>query len=223
MGLRPGKKIDNMRKMLILDFDGVVVDTEPVNYDAWQMMFAREMGLRREGTHHALVGLTLDEIFRLWLPELPDHDTMERLLAIKNEHYFALAAERLMPMAGINALMHRALDAGWYMAIASRSRRVRLLRTLELLRLPAIFDAVLGAEEIINPATDRKDHARAAQMFGIDPAHCVVIEDSTQGIRDALGCGIGTVIGMASSLAPEHLRAAGAHQVVSTLDAIALS
>lgn len=211
------------KRMLILDFDGVVVDTEPVNYAAWQMMFERELGLRHEGTHHVLVGLTLDEIFRLWLPELPDRETMERLLAIKNEHYFTMAAERITPMDGIADLLHRALDAGWYTAIASRSRRVRLLRTLELLKLPAIFDAVLGAEEILNPATDRKEHARAAHMFGIDPAGCIVIEDSTQGIRDALDCGIGTVIGFASSLAPELLEEAGAHRVVSSLDDVSLS
>jgi HAD superfamily hydrolase (TIGR01509 family) len=209
--------------MLILDFDGVVVDTEPVNYEAWQTMFDREMGLRHEGTHHVLVGLTLDEIFRLWLPELPDRDTMERLLTLKNEHYFALAAERLTPMPGIVDLLNRAIDAGWYTAIASRSRRVRLLRTLELLRLPAIFDAVLGYEDGVNHKTERKEHARAARMFGIDPAHCLVIEDSTQGIRDALDCGIGMVIGITSSLAPELLEAAGAHRVVSSLDDVALS
>jgi beta-phosphoglucomutase-like phosphatase (HAD superfamily) len=60
-------------------------------------------------------------------------------------------------------------------------------------------------------------------MFGIDPAVCLVIEDSTQGIRDALACGIGTVVGMASSLTPDLLEAAGAHQVVSSLDELSLS
>ena len=210
-----------MRKMLILDFDGVIVDTEPVNYAAWQVMFEREMGLRHEGTHHVLVGLTLDEIFRLWLPELPDRDTMDACWRSRPAHF--RWPPNVSRPCGDRRLLHRALDAGWYTSIASRSRRVRLLRTLELLRLPAIFDAVLGAEEIVNPATDRKEHARAARMFGIDPAGCIVIEDSTQGIRDALAGGVGTVIGFASSLTPESLKEAGAHQVVSSLGDVSLS
>lgn len=210
------------RRMLILDFDGVLVDTEPLNYESWSAIFAREYNARHEGGHSALVGLTLDDIFRLWLPELPDAATKERLVALKNEHYFTLAAQRLTPMDGAVALVRRALDAGWYTAVASRSRRTRLLRTLDVIGFPAIFDAVLGHEDIVDPVTERKNHARAAHMFGIDPAACVVVEDSTHGVRDAVACGIGTVIGFMTSQTADALRAAGAHAVVSHLDAIAL-
>lgn len=210
------------KKMLILDFDGVVVDTEPLNYEAWQAMFGREMGLRHDGTHHALVGLTLGEIFRLWLPELPDADAQERLLRLKNEHYYALAAERLTPIPGCVELLRRAVNAGWYTAIVSRSRRVRLLRTLDLLKMPLLLDVVLGHEDAVHPETERKLHARAPQMFGIDPAACVVIEDSAQGIRDALACGIGTAVGLTTSLDAETLQAAGASPAVDSLDAVTL-
>lgn len=211
------------RRMLIFDFDGVVVDTEPLNYQAWETMFGRELGLSREGTSVDLVGLTLGEIFRLWLPELPDVEEQERLLALKNEVYFALAAKNLAPIDGVNELLHRAIATGWYTAIASRSRRVRLLRTMELARVPALFDVVLGYEDGVNVDGDCKEHARAAALFGIDPAACIVIEDSAQGIRDARNCGIGTVIGLTTSLPAEVLRAAGAHQVVSGLTSVVLA
>ncbi len=211
-----------MRRMLILDFDGVVADTEPLNYEAWSVMFARELGLRHGGESSELVGLTLDEIFLLWMADLPDVETKERLLALKNEHYFALAGERLDPIAGSVELVRRAIAAGWYTAIVSRSRRVRLLRTLDLIRFPAIFDVVLGYEDGMNTATDHKDHACAARLFGIDPAVCVVVEDSAQGVRDAVESGIGTVYGLTTSIAAEALWAAGATQVVDRLDLVTL-
>lgn len=210
------------RKMLILDFDGVVTDTEPLNYAAWAAMFAQEMGITRPDDHTPLVGLTLNEIFLLWLPELPDVAEQERLLALKNGLFFDLVARGLEPLPGCVDLVRRAIAGGAYTAIVSRSRRVRLLRTLEAIRFPAIFDMVLGYEDGANLTTDRKNHARAAEIYGIDPADCVVIEDSVQGVRDALDCGIGRVIGYTSSLPADTLTGAGAHQVVADLNAVAL-
>jgi beta-phosphoglucomutase-like phosphatase (HAD superfamily) len=99
---------------------------------------------------------------------------------------------------------------------------MRLHRTLDIIHMPALFDVILGSEDAVDPVTDRKDHARAARIFNIDPSACVVIEDSVSGIRDALACGIGTVIGLTSSLDAQVLAQAGAHQIVTHLDEVPL-
>lgn len=210
------------RKMLILDFDGVVTDTEPLNYAAWTKMFAEELNLTHAGDHAVLVGLTLDEIFGLWMPELPDRETKERLLAIKNDHYFELARATLKPIDGSIALVRRAIAQGAYTAIASRSRRVRLLRTLDIIGFPAIFDIVMGDEDVVSRVTERKNHALAAERYGIAPTDCIVIEDSAAGVRDAVDCGIGRVIGFTTTLSADTLWQAGAHQVVNHLDDVVL-
>ncbi|MEP6988373.1 MAG: hypothetical protein ABI970_22405, partial [Chloroflexota bacterium] len=90
------------------------------------------------------------------------------------------------------------------------------------IRMPALFDLILGSEDAVDPTTDRKNHARAAHIFNIDPLACVVIEDSVSGIKDALACGIGTVIGLTSSFDAAVLAQAGAHQIVSHLSEVAL-
>jgi HAD superfamily hydrolase (TIGR01509 family) len=219
------RRIDE-RRMLILDFDGVLVDSEPVNFESWNLAFDEMLGIRLEDNHFALVGLGLEDIYRLWSRtrdglEL-SLELKEQLLARKNEHYFTLGQDRLVPTPGSLELIQRAHADGWYVAIASRSRRKRLLKTLEVMRLPAIFDVVLGAEDVVDPATDHKVHARAPQMFGIDPANCVVVEDSGSGVRNACACGIGHVIGYTSSVSREKLLAAGAHSVVEHLDEVSL-
>jgi sugar-phosphatase len=123
-------------------------------------------------------------------------------------------------MPGSVELMQRAYDSDWYIALASRARRIRLHRTLAVIHFPLQFDAILGTEDIVDPSTDRKNHARAGQLFGIDAAHCVVIEDSLSGIMDACAAGIGRVIGLTSSFDQAALLAAGAHEVVDQLDAV---
>ncbi|NDJ78712.1 MAG: HAD family phosphatase, partial [Chloroflexi bacterium] len=125
-------------------------------------------------------------------------------------------------LPGSVALIRRAFETGWIVAVASRALRRRLLRTLDLVQMPPLFDVVLGSEDVVDPGTDRKVHARVAHIFGIDPAACVVIEDSVSGVRDAVACGTGTVIGLTTSLDGAALRAAGAHEVVDHLDAVNL-
>ncbi|MBA3870616.1 MAG: HAD family phosphatase [Anaerolineae bacterium] len=217
--------MSNPRRCLILDFDGVLVDTEPLHFESWQRSFEQLMGIRIEDNYHLLVGLSLEQIYQLWAASKADLLTVElrqELLKLKTETFLALASEQLQPMAGSIDLLSRAQTAGWYTAVVSRSLRMRLHRTLDIIRMPALFDLILGSEDAVDPATDRKDHARAAHIFNIDPLACVVIEDSVSGIKDALACGIGTVIGLTSSFDAAVLAQAGAHQIVSHLSEVAL-
>ncbi|HEX2907378.1 MAG TPA: HAD family phosphatase [Phototrophicaceae bacterium] len=218
----------NNRRALILDFDGVLVDSEPIHFASWNQAFTEILGLRVVGGHTQLVGLALEEIYQLWLrantgaPIELTPELRTQLLARKTELFFAIGAERLTPMPGSLDLIHTAQAQGWYVAVVSRSLRLRLHRTLELMRMPALFDLVLGSEYAVDPQSGRKDHARAAAMFGIDPARCVAVEDSASGIADAVAAGIGGVIGLTTSLEVTVLQAAGAHEVVDSLAAIRL-
>jgi beta-phosphoglucomutase len=215
----------NNRRCLILDFDGVLVDTEPLHFEAWQRAFEQLMGMRIAGNYHLLVGLSLEQIYQLWSGDsahLLTGELRQQLLALKTETFLTLAAEQLEPMAGSIALLRRAQAAGWYTAVVSRSLRMRLHRTLDIIHMPALFDLILGSEDAVDPLTDRKNHARAAHIFNINPLACVVIEDSVSGIKDALASVIGTVIGLTSSLDAETLKQAGAHQVVAHLDEVLL-
>jgi len=170
------------------------------------------------------VGLNQAEIYRLWAGSeansLTD-DLRQALLALKKQTFLTLAAD-LQPIPGSITLLRRAQAYGWYTAIASRALRMRLHRTLDIIQMPALFDVILGNEDVLDRITDRKVHARAAHLFGIDPHDCVVIEDSASGIKDALACGIGRVIGFTSSLNTSTLEQAGAHEVVAHLDDVQL-
>ena len=184
------------------------------------------LDIRLKSDHSVLVGLSLDEIYRLWLQDRPEVVLTpllkKQLLQRKTDLFFSIGAQRLKPMPGSLELIRSAQAQGWYVMVASRSLRARLHRTLAVMKFPALFDLVMGAEDVIDPATDRKCHNRAAHVFGIEPASCVVIEDSASGVADANACNIGRVIGLTSTLNEEHLHAAGAHEVVERLNDVQL-
>ncbi|MBZ0288180.1 MAG: HAD family phosphatase [Anaerolineae bacterium] len=216
------------RRMLILDFDGVLVDTEPVHFESWNQAFRERFDLWLEGDYRQIVGLTLAELYQLWtggcagkLVEL-DAPLKAELLARKTELFFSLGVDRLTPMPGSIDLLRAAHATGWYTAIASRAKRLRLMQTLDLVQMPALFDVILGLEDVVDPATNRKIHARAAVLFGIDPAQCIVVEDSPSGVTTAVACGIGRVIGFAHAIEPDALLAAGAHEIVTQLSDVKL-
>lgn len=214
------------RRALILDFDGVLVDSEPIHQESWRRAFHQLLGVPADAAPSGEIGLSLDEIFDRWGAALGVELTAvqkEALLARKTEIFFTLGADRLRPMQGSMTLIQRARALGWYVAIVSRARRLRLHGTLAMMQMPAHFDVVLGCEDGVDLLTDRKDHARAARIFAIDPADCVVIEDSASGVADARSAGIGRVIGLTTSLHANALCAAGAHQVVDHLDAVELA
>jgi beta-phosphoglucomutase len=211
------------RHVLILDFDGVVVDTERVHFESWNAALQEVLGVQLEGDHRQIVGLTLEQLYHGWTsvgliaPEALDSATRKLLLTRKTDMFFEIGASQLQPVQGVADLVRRAQTLGWYTAIASRGRRMRLLRTLELVQIPAVFELVLSADDIVDPTTDRKIHSRAAHMLSADPEECVVVEDSEAGVSDARDAGIGWVVGLTTSVARAELYAAGADQVVASL------
>lgn len=215
----------NARRALIFDFDGVLVDSEPLHHESWLLAYAELLGVELTTAPPETIGLSLEASFARWEQALgitlADAER-EALLARKTALFYSLGAEKLRPMAGSLELIQQAQALGWYVAICTRARRMRLHGTLKVMQMPALFDVMLGCEDGTDLLTDRKVHARAAQIFGIDPAHCVVVEDSASGVADARACGIGRVIGLTTTLPAAALCAAGAHEVVDSLHAIRL-
>lgn len=211
------------RRVLILDFDGVVVDTERVHFESWSAALDEIFGVRLSGDYRQIVGLTLDQLYDEWtasgliVAERLNESTRQKLLARKTDYFFEIGATQLLPVPGVAELVRRAQFLGWYAAVASRGRRIRILRTLELVRMPAVFELVLSSDDIVDASTDRKVHSRAAEMLRALPADCVVVEDSEAGVSDALDSGIGWVIGLTTSSEPADLYEAGADDVVDTL------
>jgi beta-phosphoglucomutase len=205
----------------IFDFDGVIVDSEPLHFRALRAALLPE-GIEITGEEYVRSYLAYDdrEAIRRALQQhgLPaDPELMDRVEARKVDA-FAASLHEIPVFDGARELV-RALAAEMPVAIASGARRDEIEAALSSLSLRDAFRAIVAAEDAPRTKPDPAPYLEAARRLaewapGLAPADCVVFEDSMAGVDAALGAGM-KVVGVAHSYPAVELRAA--HRVVDSL------
>lgn len=193
---------------VIFDLDGVITDTAEYHYLGWQRM-ADEEGIPfdREANEQ-LRGVSRMESLALILGDRDvDEATFEELAARKNRYYVEflgqMTPDDLLP--GARELLDACKERGLKIAIGSSSRNAQTV--LDRLGIADEFDAVADGHdaERAKPAPDLFLHA--ADLLGVPPNRCVVLEDAAAGIQAAIAASMLAVgIGPADRLADAHIR-----------------
>jgi HAD superfamily hydrolase (TIGR01509 family) len=176
---------------VIFDCDGTLVDSEPLAGEAWRQMLApygyeitREDEANVVGRSYSFTHAYLAER----VPGLPDAAaTWERMRTV----LFALIDTKLEPFADAVKCVADLRVRGIELAVASSSVRERLDRTLA--RAGLHFEVSVAGDEVEHgkPAPDM--FLVAAERLGIDPARCVVVEDSPPGVAAGRAAGMRTL------------------------------
>lgn len=171
-------------RLVIFDFDGVVVDSEVISA---RMLVAElathgvEIDLPYVARHflgrsYPVVLQQIRSEFGVCLPEGFEADYRARLIAAFRTDL------RLMP--GVRALLTRlALPYG----LATSSSPTRVAQSMQIVGISDLFEGrITTVAEVTRgkPAPDLP--LRAAQKAGVAPEHCLVIEDSLAGVQAAL-------------------------------------
>lgn len=103
-----------------------------------------------------------------------------------------VAAGKLPPRPGIPRLIGEALAAGWTVAVASTSAEESVRAVLENAVGPDTADGVRIFAGDVVPAKkpDPAIYNMAVEVLGLDPAETLVVEDSRNGLRAAVGAGL---------------------------------
>jgi beta-phosphoglucomutase len=178
----------------ILDLDGVITDTSEFHFLAWQRL-ANEEGLPfTRQDNEALRGVARRESLNLILKGKPISDaTAEAWMERKNDYYVelvkAMSPGDLLPGAG--ELLAELHAAGLKIAIASSSKNAPLV--LDRLHIGSAMDAVVDGTMVARskPAPDL--FLKAAELLGLPPEQCVVVEDAAAGVEAGRAAGMRTL------------------------------
>lgn len=177
-------------RALIFDFDGLLVDTETPAYQSWVEIF-REHGaelpraLYQQDIGTAGMFDAIGELQRLTGKQF-EHEVVWQARQLHKERLSF--NQPLLP--GVTELLQAAQQTGLPMAVASSSGSEWVESWLERLAIRQFFQCVRTRHDVerIKPAPDL--FLAAAACLGVEPATCVVFEDSPHGMTAAAAAGM---------------------------------
>lgn len=180
-------------RAVLWDVDGTLVLSEPIHFRALRET-AAEAGIALPDSFHAeMVGRTAEATWSLIVERYGLTTPFRPWVAGKYRRY--VGCEAVLPPRPGAVEAFRALDAaGVPQALVSNSDRIVVetnIRALGLL-LPRLVSVALN--DVRRGKPDPEPYLRAAHLMGVEPADCVVVEDSGTGAMSGLRAGM-TVLG----------------------------
>lgn len=171
---------------VIFDMDGLILDTETLAMDALVSAGA-ELGYDMPRAFcHLMIGAPADRCRELVVERYGPDFPLERYFDLQEVHLRRLVdAGRMQLKRGVVELLDY-LDAhGIRRAIATSSSRARTDHHLGLMGIAQRFEHIVTRDDVTRGKPNPDPFLTAAKKLGIAPAHCLVLEDSFNGIRAA--------------------------------------
>jgi beta-phosphoglucomutase-like phosphatase (HAD superfamily) len=174
----------------LFDMDGVLINSEPYHIRATQLALGERGASFTERDNRAFFGATDAEVFRL-LRILFDLDTpTEELVARKRRHVIALVRGAGRPAPGVPGVPLRLREAGLRLGLVSASARPVIEAVLETVGLADAFEAIVSGDEVPRGKPAPDGFLMAARRLAIEPARCLVVEDSRNGVLAGKAAGM---------------------------------
>jgi HAD superfamily hydrolase (TIGR01509 family) len=177
------------KRGVIFDFDGVLVDSEPLHVRAFQDILAAYGRTLTDEEYYAsyIVYSDREVLERL----LPPGEVLEAALAAKVRRYRELMEGGVPVFSDGLGLLAR--TDGWRVGLATGSSRREVERVLQSLRIHDRFATIVTREDCEKGKPDPEPFLRAARGLGLHPRQCVAIEDTPGGIQAAKAAGMACI------------------------------
>lgn len=215
---------------VIFDCDGILVNTEPLHYRAFQEVL-EPLGLGFDYEHYMRVYIGFDdrdafaEAFREKGRDL-GASRLAELMEAKNRILQSIVARGIESFPGVTALIKELLRREVPLAVASGALRDEVEAFTTALNIRHAFRVIVAADDVARSKPDPETYLAAMERMrthggvpDLEPAGCVAIEDTPAGIASARAAGM-CVVAVTNSFGPEKL--GEAHQVVESLDRVSV-
>ena len=180
------EKISSL-EVIIFDCDGVVIDSEPIIFEAARRLF-NEFSIDLQ--HADIAGgigagpKYLSDPLEKY--QLHDKVTLQQLIDGREHYYKELAVEKLRPMDGFLQLHQLIKNLGLKSALASSAMTSTIYFNLAAASiLPSDFDYIVDSSKVTNKKPAPDIFLAAADYLKVHPKRCLVVEDALTGIEAA--------------------------------------
>ncbi|MCF2658745.1 MAG: HAD family phosphatase [bacterium] len=192
--------MEQKKRVALFDFDGVIADTEPL-YDLFWNDAAQRYGLPYENFAQRIKGTTMPLILATYFQQHTPAQ-IDQLFA----EIAAFERDMSFPeIPGSIAFLQALKRAGVPMGLVTSSDDSKMAHAFRALPIRDLFDTLVTADRITNGKPDPMCYLLAAEDLQVNPADCIVFEDSFAGIEAATRAGM-TIVGISSTNPAEALR-----------------
>jgi HAD superfamily hydrolase (TIGR01509 family) len=176
-------------KALIFDFDGVIIDSEPLwDRYLWEVSKQCFPGLQKSIFDH-LSGLSLAEGYEYLCAHVAPTLSMETYLAESRTFIPKIYADSPLE-EGIADILKELQKQRIPVCIASSSRKSWVEPTLQKHKLSDYFLHLSTIDEVTRGKPAPDVYLLAAEKLGLPPGECMAIEDSKNGVAAARAAGV---------------------------------
>ena len=169
---------------ILFDLDGVLVDSTAVVVGTWRE-WARDRGFDAERILEIAHGRPAAETVRLFAPHL-DADSEAREL----ERMEAENLDGVLEVDGARELLSSLPADGW--TVVTSGTRALASKRMEHVGLP-LPERFVSADDVENGKPHPEAYLRGAEILGVHPEACVVVEDAPSGVSSARSAGMRVV------------------------------
>ena len=219
-----------MLRAVIFDFNGIIVDDEPIHFALFRRVLGEEgITLTEEAYYERYLGFDDRGAFITALREnnRPISDAkLDELIRRKAGYYQDAIRDHVAIFPGVKSLVAE-LSRALPLAVASGALRHEIETILTVAGLHDCFQAIVSAEDVKQGKPEPEIFLKALAALNaargksdvIQADECVVIEDSKEGVRGARRAGM-RCLAVTNSHPAELLHEA--HAVVDSLEDVTL-
>ncbi len=181
-----------MLQTVIFDMDGVIVDTEPVHHYAYFEHFkelnievSTEMFATFTGNSTKNVFQKIKENFGI---TIETETLVQRKRSIFNDAFDT--KEDLFLLEGVEDLIKNLHQNGVQMVLASSASKVTINRVFNRFNLHQYFSHIVSGEDFLESKPNPAIFIEAVRLSNTPKENCIIIEDSTNGIKAAHAAGV---------------------------------
>ncbi len=193
-----------MKKGIIFDMDGTIVDSLPYHYKAWKIFFKEnKVENFSERLKHYKGGGTLDLLTAVYGDKYSRKEL--KIMTDDKEIIFReIYKNNVVPIIGFMDMLELIKSKKILVGIASNAIRKNVKMILSELKIYEKFDSIICGDEVKRGKPDPEMFDETIDRFNLKKEECLIFEDSVEGVSAAVNSRV-DVVGITSSTSGEIL------------------
>lgn len=179
---------------VIFDMDGVLLDSEPLHYEAVRQILAEQGVEFPIEDYFRYLGTTLTSTWDDLCARYPITMPFEQFEARYNSDVLVQYQAGAPLISGARELVAQLRDEDIPIAVASSSHREWVEAALTGAGLRQYFQQTTAGDEVSMGKPSPEIYLKAAHKLGVDPTDCIAIEDAPAGVESAKAAGMRVVL-----------------------------